>query len=126
MKCHRACPLLYHLYSKVIYTSPLFSRSLVQTAWKGANGESMSDRTGQRAMHGISSSAAWQYRHPNRRVLLTPSLLHSTRRAYVQWQSRWVVQLSHTTIQWLGLNEVTSRIRCQNCGRRRHDGELRC
>lgn len=50
MKCHRACPLLYHLYSKVIYTSLFFSRSLVQTAWTGANGESTSDRTGRRAM----------------------------------------------------------------------------
>lgn len=49
MKCHRACPLLYHLYSKVIYTSPLFSKSLVQTACRGANGESTSDWTGQRA-----------------------------------------------------------------------------
>lgn len=50
MKCHRACPLLYHLYSKVIYTSPLFSRSLVQTAWRGAIRESTSDQMGQRAM----------------------------------------------------------------------------
>lgn len=77
MKCHRACPLLYHLYSKVIYTSLFFSRSLVQTAWTGANGESTSDRTGQRAM------ASTQRRHPNRRVLLTPSPLHSIPRAYV-------------------------------------------
>lgn len=37
-----------------------------------------------------------------------------------------VVQLSHTIIQWLNLNEVTSRIRCRSCGRRRHDGGLRC
>lgn len=50
MKCHVVCPLLYHLYSKVIYTSLLFSRSLVQTAWRGADRQSTSDGTGEEAM----------------------------------------------------------------------------
>lgn len=50
MKCHRACPLLYRLYSKAIYTSPFFSRSPVHTAWRAANGESTSDRRGEGAM----------------------------------------------------------------------------
>lgn len=50
MKCHRTCLLLYHLYSKVIYTSLFFSRSPVQTAWRAANGESTSNRTGEGAM----------------------------------------------------------------------------
>lgn len=27
MKCHRACPLLYHLYSKAIYTVPPLFKS---------------------------------------------------------------------------------------------------
>lgn len=56
-------------------------------------------------------------------MLVTTGLLHSTLSVLAK---PLISQLSHTTIHWLSINEVTSRIRYQNCGRRRRDGASRC